>query len=132
MTGSLTNMLLYFFLYSFLGWAQETVQCSIKEKRFVNRGFLNGPICPIYGCGALLIFNLLLPIQRGIASPWLSVPLVFLCGALIASVLEYVTSWAMETLFHSRWWDYSDKKWNINGRMGTFVNCSCVWDTTFV
>lgn len=120
MTGSLTNMLLYFFLYSFLGWAQETVQCSIKEKRFINRGFLNGPICPIYGCGALLIFNLLLPIQRGIASPWLSVPLVFLCGALIASVLEYVTSWAMETLFHSRWWDYSDKKWNINGRI-------CFW-----
>ena len=120
MPYGITDMVLYFFLYSFLGWAQETVQCSIREKRFVNRGFLNGPLCPIYGCGALLIFTCLLPIKRGIASPWLSVPLVFLCGAVIASALEYVTSWAMEKLFHARWWDYSDKKWNINGRI-------CFW-----
>ncbi len=120
MPYGITDMVLYFFLYSFLGWAQETVQCSIREKRFINRGFLNGPLCPIYGCGALLIFTCLLPIKRGIASPWLSVPLVFLCGAVIASALEYVTSWAMEKLFHARWWDYSDKKWNINGRI-------CFW-----
>lgn len=116
MPYGIADMALYFFLYSFLGWAQETVQCSIKERRFVNRGFLNGPICPIYGCGALLIFTFLLPIKRGIASPFLAVPLVFLCGAVIASALEYVTSWVMEKLFHARWWDYSDKKWNINGR----------------
>ncbi len=120
MPYGIADMALYFFLYSFLGWAQETVQCSIKERRFVNRGFLNGPICPIYGCGALLIFTFLLPIKRGIASPFLAVPLVFLCGAVIASALEYVTSWVMEKLFHARWWDYSDKKWNINGRI-------CFW-----
>ena len=64
MPYGIADMALYFFLYSFLGWAQETVQCSIKERRFVNRGFLNGPICPIYGCGALLIFTFLLPIKR--------------------------------------------------------------------
>lgn len=120
MTYSLTEVLLTFFLYSFLGWAQETVQCSIKERRFVNRGFLNGPICPIYGCGALLILCFLLPIERRAASLWISVPLVFVCGAFIASALEYMTSWAMEKLFHSRWWDYSDKKWNVNGRI-------CFW-----
>lgn len=120
MPYQIINMALYFFLYSFLGWAQETIQCSIKERHFVNRGFLNGPLCPIYGCGALLIFTFLLPIKRGISSPLLAVPLVFLCGAVIASALEYVTSWAMEKLFHARWWDYSDKKWNINGRI-------CFW-----
>lgn len=120
MPYQIIDMALYFFLYSFLGWAQETIQCSIKEKHFVNRGFLNGPLCPIYGCGALLIFTFLLPIKRGISSPLLAVPLVFLCGAVIASALEYVTSWAMEKLFHARWWDYSDKKWNINGRI-------CFW-----
>lgn len=120
MPYQIIDMALYFFLYSFLGWAQETIQCSIKERHFVNRGFLNGPLCPIYGCGALLIFTFLLPIKRGISSPLLAVPLVFLCGAVIASALEYVTSWAMEKLFHARWWDYSDKKWNINGRI-------CFW-----
>lgn len=120
MPYQIIDMALYFFLYSFLGWAQETIQCSIKERHFVNRGFLNGPLCPIYGCGALLIFTFLLPIKRGISSPLLAVPLVFLCGAIIASALEYVTSWAMEKLFHARWWDYSDKKWNINGRI-------CFW-----
>ena len=120
MPYQIIDMALYFFLYSFLGWAQETIQCSIKERHFVNRGFLNGPLCPIYGCGALLIFTFLLPIKRGISSPLLAVPLVFLCGAVIASALEYVTSWAMEKLFHARWWDYSDKKWNIHGRI-------CFW-----
>lgn len=125
MPYGITDMVLYFFLYSFLGWAQETVQCSIREKRFVNRGFLNGPLCPIYGCGALLIFTCLLPIKRGIASPWLSVPLVFLCGAVIASALEYVTSWAMEKLFHARWWDYSDHRFNVGGRI--CLSISAAW-----
>jgi uncharacterized membrane protein len=114
------DMVLYFFIYSFVGWAQETVQCSVRERRFVNRGFLNGPICPIYGCGALLILTALLPLQRGISSLWLAVPLVFLIGGFIASALEYFTSWLMEKLFHARWWDYSQQKCNLNGRI-------CLW-----
>lgn len=114
------DMVLYFFIYSFVGWAQETVQCSVRERRFVNRGFLNGPICPIYGCGALLILSALLPLQRGVSDLWLSVPLVFLIGGLIASALEYFTSWLMEKLFHARWWDYSQQKCNLNGRI-------CLW-----
>lgn len=114
------DMVLYFFIYSFVGWAQETIQCSVREKRFVNRGFLNGPICPIYGCGALLILTALLPLQRGITNLWIAVPLVFLIGGLIASALEYFTSWLMEKLFHARWWDYSQQKCNLNGRI-------CLW-----
>ena len=114
------DMVLYFFIYSFIGWAQETVQCSVRERRFVNRGFLNGPICPIYGCGALLILTALLPLRRGLDHLWIAVPAVFVIGGMIASALEYFTSWLMEKLFHARWWDYSKEKHNLNGRI-------CLW-----
>lgn len=81
-----------------------------KEKRFVNRGFLIGPICPIYGYGVLLIILLI----DGNKSDILS---IFLKSIFICSILEYSTSFIMEKLFHARWWDYSDRKFNINGRI---------------
>lgn len=120
MPYSLTDMALYFFMYSFCGWLMETVLCSFQEKHFVNRGFLNGPFCPIYGCGIVLILIFLLPVRDGIGKLWVAVPVIFAVGAFLASVVEYFTSWLMEKLFHARWWDYSGYRFNLNGRI-------CLW-----
>lgn len=100
----------FFILYAFLGWICEDLYCGIPAKRFINRGFLFGPYCPIYGFGALLVIYPLLQLRQ--------YPIiVFLAGVIITSTLEYVTSWGMEKLFHTRWWDYSQYKFNINGRV---------------
>ncbi|MPQ45023.1 putative ABC transporter permease [Clostridium tarantellae] len=107
---TLIKYLAYFFIYSFLGWICETIYCSIGEKKFVNRGFLNGPICPIYGVGALIVTKVLGPFKDNAL-------LVFLFGMLLTSLLEYVTSVILEVLFHTKWWDYSERKFNIHGRV---------------
>ena len=99
-----------FLIYSFLGWCIETVGNLIQRHKFVNRGFLIGPYCPIYGGGALLITLLL---KRFIDKPIL----LFVMAILLCGILEYITSFVMEKIFHLRWWDYSDKKININGRV---------------
>ncbi|MEG0075370.1 MAG: putative ABC transporter permease [Eubacterium sp.] len=100
----------YFFLYAIIGWCCEVVFCSIPKKKFINRGFLNGPYCPIYGVGAIVIVSIL--------GPYIDDPVsVFFVGIVSTSIIEYVTSWAMEKLFHAKWWDYSDKAFNINGRV---------------
>ena len=121
----LADMLLYFFLYSFFGWVMETVLCSVKERRFVNRGFLNGPVCPIYGCGVLLMLLALVPVRNGIPHPLAALPVVYVLGTVLASAVEYVTSWAMEKLFHARWWDYSHFRFNLNGRI--CLSISLIW-----
>lgn len=105
----------YYFLefisFSFVGWCVETVACSITEKKPVlNRGFLIGPYCPIYGSGALLALLLL---EKYYHDPIA----LFILAVVGASVLEYVTSYIMEKLFNARWWDYSHMKYNINGRI---------------
>ena len=84
------HVFLLFLCYSFIGWAWETALCSTREKRFINRGFLYGPLCPVYGFGGLLIMYLLKPW----AHTW--IPL-FLASMVITSILEYLTSWGMET-----------------------------------
>ena len=99
----------YFTLYSCLGWIYETALCSLKEARAVNRGFLAGPYCPIYGTGAVL-FLLIFGKET-------SVTLILTFGAVIACAIEYVTSYAMEKLFGARWWDYSSHPFNLNGRI---------------
>lgn len=107
---NLSLLFIYFFLYAIIGWMCEVVYCSIPAKKFINRGFLNGPYCPIYGVGALIIIMFLMP--------YVSDPiLVFFIGILLTSTLEYITSWGMEKLFHAKWWDYSDHQYNINGRV---------------
>lgn len=100
----------YFFIYAILGWVCEDLYCGIPQKKFINRGFFYGPYCPIYGVGALLVIYPLLFVQNYPV-------LVFILGVLITSCLEYVTSWAMEVLFKTRWWDYSKRKFNIHGRV---------------
>lgn len=97
-------------LYSFLGWGMEVILTLIKDKKFVDRGFFLGPYCPIYGYGMLLIVFLLRDYTNN--------PLVlFILAMVICLVLEYFTSYFMELIFKARWWDYSDKKFNINGRV---------------
>lgn len=101
---------LLFILYSFLGWLMEVVCKSFQYKRFMNRGFLIGPYCPIYGLGSLLIIFLLQGFSRHIV-------ILFLMSILICSSLEYFTSYIMEKIFRARWWDYSQKRLHINGRI---------------
>lgn len=99
-----------FIIYSFLGWCMEMVVCYFASKKWVNRGFLLGPICPIYGVGCLIILILL--------KRYLDDPIVlFVMAVVLCSILEYFTSYLMEKLFKARWWDYSDKKYHINGRI---------------
>lgn len=111
-------------IYSFLGWCGEMVYCSIGQRKLCEkRGFLNGPLCPIYGHGALLV---LLALDGGCSNPLLT----FFFGAILTSAVEYVTSWAMEKLFHMRWWDYSRYKFNLGGRIcllnSTLFGLACV------
>lgn len=107
--ATIEDYILWFMFYSVLGWCYEVLLYSIKYRLFVNRGFLFGPYCPIYGFGAVIDIIVL----RGIENP----AVLFLSGAILACGLEYLTSWGMEKLFRNRWWDYSDKLFNINGRV---------------
>lgn len=110
MNLNLEQLFLLFIIYSFIGWVGEVIYCSIPEKHFINRGFLHGPVCPIYGCGGLLVVFLLMPFK----DTWVE---LFFAAMFVTTVLEYFTSWLMEVLFHNRWWDYSHYKLNINGRV---------------
>lgn len=102
--------ILYLIIYSFLGWCCECIYCSIGQKRIVNRGFMTGPFCPIYGFGALGIIHFLAFLPSSVLA-------VFLGSMFIASVLEYITGVTMEKIFHTRWWDYSEHKFNLNGHI---------------
>lgn len=101
---------LWFMFYNMVGWVYETLVCSIQEKRLVfNRGFLAGPYCPIYGSGALLDVFLL---------GWISNPVIlFFAGMIVNCTLEYITGWALEEIFHAKWWDYTGWFLNIKGRI---------------
>ena len=101
---------LVFVLYSFLGWLCETIFFSVPARKFVNRGMLMGPFCPIYGFGALLVIALLMPVADTL---WL----LYICGVLVTSVLEYLVGFGLERLFHMKWWDYSDHKLQLHGRV---------------
>ncbi len=101
---------LLFLSYSILGWIIEVLGKLINDKRIINRGFLLGPYCPIYGFGCVLITLLL--------DKYINDPIIlFIMSMIICSILEYWTSYIMEKLFKARWWDYSSYKYNINGRV---------------
>ena len=106
----ISKLVISFALYSLLGWACESTYCSIPAKRFINRGFLNGPFCPVYGVEALLVIFLLRPFTQNLL-------VLFVFGVLVTSVLEYITGFLLEKLFHTTWWDYSKRKFNIKGRV---------------
>lgn len=100
----------WFYIYSFLGWLWETCYVSVRKGKLVNRGFINGPLCTIYGCGALAVYLILLPVSGNLL-------LLFVGGIVVATALEYVTAALMENIFHTSWWDYSDNKFNFQGRI---------------
>ena len=115
---TLGQWLLFFYLYCFLGWVWESCYVSLKQRRWVNRGFLRGPLLPIYGFGAVLILWATLPVRGSLA-------LIFPLGMAAASALEYVTGAAMEALFKVRYWDYSNQPFNLNGHI--CLACSLAW-----
>ena len=98
----------YFFIYAFLGWGAEVIFAAARKGVFVNRGFLNGPLCPIYGVGLVAVVALLAPVRD-------SLGLLYLGAVLLTSAIELVTGFLMEKLFHQRWWDYSQMPFNIGG-----------------
>ncbi|MGH4117805.1 putative ABC transporter permease [Clostridium sp.] len=108
----------YFIIYSFMGWCLETIYSTINKKEFVNRGFLHGPFCPIYGFGCLSIIVFLKPIETNYF-------FLFLGSVLLTSVIEYITGYFLETAFNSTWWDYSDKRFNLHGRI--CLSFSLIW-----
>ena len=106
----LYHIVSWFIIYSFFGWVWETSYVSLKEGEYINRGFINGPFCTIYGAGAISVYLILKPVEQNLL-------LLFLGGIIVATVLEYFTAVLMESIFHTSWWNYSDKKFNFQGRI---------------
>jgi len=98
----------YFFAYAFLGWCAEVVFAAFKSGRFVNRGFLSGPVCPIYGFGIVAVLVCLSPFEGNL-------PMLYAGSVVLTTALELVTGFLMEKLFHQRWWDYSKMPLNLGG-----------------
>lgn len=118
MVYSQSQWLLFFFSYCFLGWLWESCYVSAKKGEWINRGFLRGPIVPIYGFGAVIVLWLTLPVSSNLF-------LVFLLGMTGATALEYLTGAAMERLLHVRYWDYSNRRFNLKGYI--CLECSLAW-----
>ena len=111
-------LFLYFIIYAFLGWILETVYCSVRERRFVARGFLYGPICPIYGVGVLMMLCWF--------APFTGQPLLFYMVATVCmSAWEYLVGWLLETTTHIKYWDYSAHRFNLHGRI--CLSISLTW-----
>ena len=104
----LSQWLIFFFIYSFIGWVWESCYVSVRKRHWVNRGFLHGPMLPIYGSGAVVILVSTIGVRE---HPWL----IFIFGLVAATALEYVTGAVMERMFHVRYWDYSNQKLNVHG-----------------
>ena len=102
------QFLCIFFIYAFLGWCTEVSYAALQTGKFVNRGFLNGPVCPIYGFGVVIIIACLTPLKKDLL-------LLFLGSVVLTSLLELATGFVLEKLFRQRWWDYSDKPFNLGG-----------------
>lgn len=110
MIYDLRTYFLLFMIYSFIGWIIEIIDIYIYQKKIINRGFLIGPYCPIYGFGSIAM---ILFLKKYLNDAFV----LFLMAVLICSILEYTTSYLMEKIFKARWWDYSKNKFNINGRI---------------
>ena len=106
------------FIYSFLGWCAEVVFAACRRGIFVNRGFLNGPVCPIYGFGVALVLGLLEPVKS-------SFLLLFFGSMLLTTALEFIIGFIMESFFHDKWWDYSNNPFNIKGYV--CLEFSIIW-----
>ena len=114
----LPQWVLFFFIYSFIGWVWGSCYVSVRKRRWVNRGFMHGPMLPLYGSGAIVVLVSTIGVRENAA-------LIFLLGMMAATVLEYFTGAAMERLFHVRYWDYSNQKLNLHGYI--CVTSSLCW-----
>lgn len=110
---SFSTLILYFIVYSFAGWLMETTYCSILERRLVPRGFLHGPLCPIYGVGVLLMILFFEPLAGNLF-------VFYAVSTITMSAWEYFVGWFLETTTHMKYWDYSMYKFNLKGRI-------CLW-----
>lgn len=108
MADTIYNILCTFFVYACMGWCLEVVFCGLNNGHFINRGFLNGPVCPIYGVGGVLIISLLTPISGNVF-------VLFAGAVVVTSAIEYLTGYALEKMYNARWWDYSGEPFNIKG-----------------
>jgi len=106
----ITQLILYFFFYAFAGWVMETCYCSFLQRKYVARGFLYGPICPIYGVGVLMMILFFKPLT---GSP----VLFYVTAVVVMSAWEYLVGWFLETTTHVKYWDYSHIKFNLHGRI---------------
>ena len=104
----LYRLIWIFFIYAFLGWCTEVSYAALVTGKFVNRGFLNGPVCPVYGFGVVIVLSCLTPLADNLL-------LLFLGSVVLTSALEWFTGFVLEKLFHQRWWDYSDQPFNLSG-----------------
>ncbi|MCR5715362.1 MAG: hypothetical protein K6G23_00765 [Lachnospiraceae bacterium] len=115
----------YFVLYSFIGWCVEVVFHAVTLGKVINRGFLNGPVCPVYGFGMLSLFGLAgLTVQDGSI---MEMPnwLIFVGGLILATIVELIAGWTLDRIFHARWWDYHDRPYNLNGYI--CLEFSLIW-----
>ena len=110
MEFNLLEILTYFLVYSILGWIMESIVRSISEKKLINTGFLKGPYCPIYGIGAIIMFSFLESFKN-------SVIVLFIISFIVLTLWEYLVGVLLEKTFHTKYWDYSDQKFNIQGRV---------------
>ncbi len=106
----LSKYFLLLIIYSFVGWVYESTLCSIKAHKLINRGFLNGPVCPVYGFGALAVIFVLSKRADNIF-------VLFFAGMLLTCVIEYFTAYLLEKAFDTKWWDYSRFRFNLHGRI---------------
>lgn len=106
----IVKIIMYFMIYSFFGWVMESVLKTVVQRKPVNSGFLYGPFCPIYGFGAIIMFLFLDRFKDNIV-------ILFITGFFILSLWEYIVGWALEKIFHTKYWDYTNYKFNIKGRV---------------
>ena len=108
----------FFVIYSFVGWCAEVVYAVVTTGKFSNRGFLNGPVCPIYGFGVIIVILFLTPFSENLL-------LLFVGSVLLTSFLELITGFLLEKILHNKWWDYSDKPFNFGGYI--CIEFSLMW-----
>ena len=118
----------YFLIYSFGGWVVEVIFHAVALGKVVNRGFLNGPVCPVYGFGVLSVFAMINTLQN--SGYQMSEEMIFLFGVILATVVELIAGWLLDVCFHARWWDYSDKPLNFHGYI--CLEFSLIWGLAIV
>ncbi len=117
MIYTIYELLWMFLIYAFLGWCAEVAYHAVEVGDFANRGFLNGPVCPIYGVGATLVIAVLTRVDNVFA--------MFIASMLLTSLLELITGFTLKKIYHTSWWDYSDKPFNIGGYI--CLEFSIIW-----